>query len=588
MKDHAKKPAPYPKRQTWSSMMMIFVLLWGAALLWHDLGAREVLGKDENATIIKLDQQDLGAVLHANGLKANGQPSSMQPLYFLLQHLAWPLVRHSAFVLRFVPSIFALLSIVFVFKLGETLWSSEVGLVGALLTATLPLHIEYGQIIRPYPLLVLLSLASAFFLVQGLRTHRPINWASFVLTATLNVYTHLNALFVLTAEGIFAAIIWLKTLVALLRLSRGQATSSRDLWLRKLAVPAVCFLLIGLLCIPTAQRLVELGWIGPHSGDAAGEITVQLTTAFFYRYLYQIGLTSVWLRGLILGLMALGMAATVYYRRWQAALLSILWLAIPFLILSTIKSPRPFAERYLIFVPPLALLLAGQGIVALGQGVEKLGQRWTPRRIGQIAIVAISAALALLFLPPLQTYYSGNRASLRLDETVNVLEQRVRPGDIVIVSPRFFVRPLDVNSAEVLYLSEHLSNIQLDEIATQYERIWVLYTSYIVPAELQEPLDRWVQEQEDRFVRVRIKASTTLAYWNRTAGDAEATLLDRADLLQEMAETSKYKQEAWLRYNVLADTYEDLSDLYNKQGKTELALEYKHKADQARSTVSDS
>jgi hypothetical protein len=253
-----------------------------------------------------------------------------------------------------------------------------------------------------------------------------------------------------------------------------------------------------------------------------------------------------------------------------------------------VKSPRPFAQRYLIFVPPVALLLAGQGVVALGQGLEKLGQRWTRRRIGQIVIIAVSIALVLMFLPPLGIYYSGNRASQRLDQTIDILERRVQPGDVVIVSPRFFVKPLEANGAEVLYLTEHLSSSQLDELATEYERLWLLYTAYIVPPELQEPLDRWVQEQGDSFVQVRIKASTTLAYWNRAAGDAEATLLDRADLLREMAETSPYKQEAQIRYSNLADAYQALSDLYSEQGKAELALEYKKKANEARTAVPDS
>jgi len=39
------------------------LLLLSAALVWHDLGAHEVLGRDENATILKLDQPDLKSVL---------------------------------------------------------------------------------------------------------------------------------------------------------------------------------------------------------------------------------------------------------------------------------------------------------------------------------------------------------------------------------------------------------------------------------------------------------------------------------------------------------------------------------------------
>jgi hypothetical protein len=587
MTEHKLLTASRSRHEIWIRALMVTVLLLGALLLWHDLDEHEVLGRDENATIIKLDQPSLVAVAHASGVKANGQPSSMQPLYFLLQHLVWPLVDHSAFLLRFLPSAFALLGIVFTFKLGEALWSSTVGLLGGLLVAVLPLHVEYGQIIRPYSLLALLSLASAYFLVVALRSDRPVYWLGFAIASSLNIYTHFNALFVLAAEGVFAATFWLKSLVKLLRQQESQGPLPRLEWAKRLAFPALSFALVGLLCIPAIVRLVELRWVGPGSGSVAGEVTVQLTTAFFYRYLYKIGLTSAWLRGLILGLMALGLAITLYRRRWQAALLSILWLAMPFLALSAIKSPRPFAERYVIFVPPIAFLLVGQGMAGIGQAAGSLGRRWNARKIEYATIAAISVGLVLLFLTPLRYHYANSRAAQRLDLTLDVLERRAQPGDVVVVSPRFFVDPLQANGAKVLYLTRHLSDTEMDELSTQYERMWILYTSYIVPAELQEPLDRWVQAQGNEFALVRIKASTTLAYRGQAFGDMEAKLLDRADLLQEMAKASADEKEAWLRYNILADTYQALSELYEQQGKRELATEYQYLADEARQVVSD-
>ena len=134
-------------------------------------------------------------------------------------------------------------------------------------------------------------------------------------------------------------------------------------------------------------------------------------------------------------------------------------------------------------------------------------------------------------------------------------------------------RPVD--GAEVLYLSGHPSPVELDELASQYQRMWILYTSYVVPAEMQEPLDQWVQAQEGEFARVRIKASTTIAYRNRSLTDAEAILLDRSRLLKEMAEVSEGKNEAWQRYSSLADTYQGLSELYDSRGEPGLAEAYR-------------
>ena len=201
----------------WALWLMVGLLLLSAALVWHHLGTREVLGRDENATITKLDQPNLQAVLAATYMKVTGQPGNMQPLYFLLQYPLWPLIGRNAFVFRFLPSAIGLLVVALTYKLGEALWSREAGLVGALLTALLPLQVRYAQIARPYSLLAALSLASAYFLVQGIRTNRPRHWAGFAITATLNFYNHFNSLFVLVAEGLAAGIWWLAMLMKVLK-----------------------------------------------------------------------------------------------------------------------------------------------------------------------------------------------------------------------------------------------------------------------------------------------------------------------------------------------------------------------------------
>lgn len=568
----------------WTRLPLILVLLLGAALLWHDLGAREVLGRDENATILKLDLPNPQTVLDASGVKANGQPSSMQPFYFLAQYPFWPLVGQSAFVLRFLPSIFALLAIALTGKLGSVLWNHDAGLVGALLLALLPLHVKYGQIIRPYTLLALLSLASAYYLIWALKTNRLVAWIGFVVTATLNVYTHFNSTFVLLAEGIFASIVWLATAIGFRkRWPEGQTARTQRYW--PLAAPILAFLMVGALCLPALARLLELQWIGAGDADLGATIIVEFTRPFFHSFLYKIGLTTPWLRGLVLGLMAVGLGATFYHRRWQAALLVILWLAVPFVALFAIKSPRPFAERYLIFLPPMALLLVGEGTAAAGRLVGKLGKQPGSRTLQRGTVAAISIVLALQFVSPLSDYYADNRASHRLDRSLEVMEQDARPGDIVVVSPRFLVRPLAIDGADVLYLTEHPSAAELDELASQYERMWILYTSYVVPAEMQEPLDQWVQAQASEFAQVRIKASTVIAYRNQSLASPEAMLLDRASLLKRMAEVSEGRSEAWQRYGLLADAYQALSELYDSRGESGLAQEYQNRAQEAAETV---
>ncbi len=550
----------------WTGVWMVIVLLLSSALFWHDLGVREVLGQDENLTITQLDQPNLRAVWEAALLKATGQPSNMQPLYFLPQHLLWPLVNHNAFVLRFLPAAFAILAVAWTFRLGKVLLSHRAGLVGALLTAVLPLTVHYAQIARPYTLLLLLTLATADLLLRALRANRTPLWGGFVASAALSLYTHYNALFVLLAEALYTAVILLTMLPTVLK-KRASA--------RILLKPVLAWGAVGLLCLPGLVRLSHLPWVG-----SQGRVQVELTVTFFYRFLYKIGLTGPWLQGAILGLAALGLLATLYRRRWRSVVFAFLWLALPFLILSVLKSPRPFAERYLIFVPPLALLLAGEGVTTVGR-LAAIRDRGTPAA-GRILTLALAAGVALLFTAPLQTYYARNRAADRLEQTVAVLEDHVRPGDLVIVSPRFFVRPLHV-PGRVLYLKHHPSPTEFNAWLADHRRIWVLYTSYLPAPQLQEPLDRWIQERGDVFVRVPIKAITALAFYR--AGPPEDRLQEQIVVLEDLAAVSADRQEAWLRYEALAQAHEALAELLDRRGETALAAEHRRKAREARETA---
>jgi hypothetical protein len=558
------------RERIWALGLMVGILLLSATLAWHDLGAREVLGQDENATIAKLDQPNLGAVLAVTYMKVTGQPGNMQPLYFLAQHLFWPLVGFSAFMLRFLPSLFAILAVAMTYKLGEALFGRAAGLAGALLVAVLPLNVHYAQIARPYSLLALLSLASAYFLVQAMASGRVLLWAGFVLAAALNFYTHFNALFVLAAEGIYAGIVWLVVVGGVLKGRRPA---------KALVGPPAGFLAVALLCLPGAIRLLGLPW-----GSEGGQITVQWTGPFFTRFLYHIGLTTKWLRAAILGLMALGLLVTVARRRWQPALLAALWLAVPFVTLALMKSPRPFNERYVIFLPAVALLLAGAGMVAVGEGIAFLARAGKNRAVSGAVVLAASAGLALLLVTPLRAYYAANRLSGRMDLTLAVVEEHAQPGDLILVSPRFVTRPLDAGGADVLYLDHHLEVGELEALVSAHQRTWILYTSYLPPAELQEPLDRWVQAHPDEFVRVPIKAIDAVAYHNQVLA-GEAMLQDRIAVLEDLAAVSADDQEAWLRYEALAAAYDSLSIEYDARGEANLAAQCRQKAEEARATA---
>ena len=555
----------------------VAILLLSTALTWYDLGTREVLGRDENVTIVHLDQPDLAAVLDTIGIKFTGQPGNMQPLYFVLQHLFWPLVGHSAFVLRFLPSVFAILAVALTYKLGAALFNRPAALLGALLTAMLPLHIRYAQIVRPYPLLAALALASAYFLVRAWQTGRGRYWAGFAVAAALAFYTHYNALFVLAAEGLAAAATWLATLVAVAR-RRSEP--------RRLLPPILAVALLAALCLPAALQLGGMSWASLNAdGEAAGQVTVELTKPFFRGFLFRSGLMSGWLQALVVGLAVVGLLAAALGRRPLAALLAALWISLPFVILAVAPSPRPFEERYVIFVPPMLLLLAAYGVVAAGRGLGRLlpgGRGLVP---GRVAAGGLAAALILLLLRPLQVSYAYNRSATRLEEVLAIVEKHAGPGETILVSPRFVVRPLRPAGARVVYLAGHPSPAEVDAYARDATRLWILCTSYLPPAELQEPLDVWLQAHLDEFVRVPIKTVNALAFGTLAAQDPEAHLQAQIAVLEDLAGQSVNKHEDWQRHSALADVYQALGDLYRDRGQPALAAEFWGKADSARAAA---
>jgi hypothetical protein len=188
----------------------------------------------------------------------------------------------------------------------------------------------------------------------------------------------------------------------------------------------------------------------------------------------------------------------------------------------------------------------------------------------------------LLFVAPLRAHYAANHSEARLEAALAVVEHEAGPGDIVIISPRTFVRPLALDGARVLYLTEHLSLAELDDLAQESPRMWILYTTFLPSASLQEPLDRWIQAHQDAFVLLPIKAPSAIAYGNLAALDAESRLKDRIAALEELVQGPAGKHGKWVRYGILADTYQSLGDLYAGQGNTTLAEEHWSKAEETR------
>ena len=168
----------------WGLLLGIFLL--GMALRLWRLDAGD-LGTDEIITAF-IAQQDVGSILQFHLEKA-GNP----PLLSLMTRLVFINWGHSEFIARLPAALFGSLSVLLAYKLGEMLWTRQVGMMGAFLLAVNAYHVWLSQIARYYALMVFLALLSLILLVKALQKNSKLPWIGFIVCTVLTVsYTHLT------------------------------------------------------------------------------------------------------------------------------------------------------------------------------------------------------------------------------------------------------------------------------------------------------------------------------------------------------------------------------------------------------------
>jgi 4-amino-4-deoxy-L-arabinose transferase-like glycosyltransferase len=189
-------------------------LILAALLRLLQLGS-ESLWWDEALTvaIVRLDWGSFSWVL--------SHKEANMGLYYCLLRL-WINLGESEFVLRSLSALTGVLGVSLVYVLGKRLFDTKVGLMGAALLATNSFHIQYSQEARGYSLMVLLTALSSLFFLRAIEQSSRNEWAGYILTATLAVYTHFFSVLVLGAHWVWLVLVrrrnipWRGFLVAVL------------------------------------------------------------------------------------------------------------------------------------------------------------------------------------------------------------------------------------------------------------------------------------------------------------------------------------------------------------------------------------
>ena len=464
-------------------LVLLLIFFVGLALRLYGLDANS-LWLDEVKTVTT---SRLGFL---SMLNSQAEESVHPPLLYLVTGFFMSLLGESDFIIRLQAALLGSLSVLLTYKLGETLWTSREGAIGAFLLAINAYHIPYSQEARHYSLMVFLALLSVIFLLKALREDKKGNWILFALFTSLGLYTHYFALLILPGALVFAA--WVivdswrshRNQPAPLSLgsseladsnhrSRGSkdpsapgapvhSSSPRSPSSPQQALHLVAALaLVGLSYAPWLPFLKQQ-FLGRHiqfGGMGLGELPrVELSLRYFQEVLHAYtGLDGMFLL-LFLALFALGLATC----KARYIVLSGLWVTIPFLFPFVVRSSHFFEVRYATYVVPMILLLAARGIAVLTSlltrqlRVARYDRRW---RLALDSLLAVGV-FGALSVAPLGNYYLSHKTDYR--GVAEYLAANARPGDVVLADGPGYL--YEDSSTVVRSLSYYMIRFGLTEI----------------------------------------------------------------------------------------------------------------------------
>ncbi len=125
------------------------------------------------------------------------------PLFYVIHHFWIALFGMSETALRSISVLFALLSVIGLYKLGELVFNRRIGLIAAFLLSISPWHIWISQNARSNSLLLFLIILSIYSFFQLLET-RCKKWiAVYACVTTFSIYTHYFAFMIWIAQNLY-------------------------------------------------------------------------------------------------------------------------------------------------------------------------------------------------------------------------------------------------------------------------------------------------------------------------------------------------------------------------------------------------
>ena len=467
------------------------IVFLGAALRIYNLGT-ESYWIDEMSTVIE-GQQSIFQIITSGRLD---QP----PAYYFPFHLWLQMFGLSEVSTRLFSTLVGVVSIVLIYLVGQELFGREVGLFAGFLMAISEFQIYYSQQARFYSFFQFATLLSFVFFIRVLGGKRNTDFALYVGTSVLMIYSHAYGLFVIAAQGLFLILQWKKY---------------RDV----IVIWFVCQVVVFLAIIPYFYPLILGGsGLGGAVGENIGGLSVPLlrdpvrsvyrfvmsargersweTILINYAMAAVLFVSGVWIYAVKRGWSNLLDSARNWFANLQEVqdvkgklLLVSCWLLCPILlpfIFSFIIGPM-YLDRYTISAAPALYLILG----------------WALFSIRKIVPAIISLSVIAVMIAPSLGYYYETDVHEQWKEAALYIEENANPDDVIVFAPNlgigiqqktfnwYYQDTLQECSLGVELVDSTLITDTLMECVATHDRFWVIirdnqtepslrYTSYFL------------------------------------------------------------------------------------------------------------
>lgn len=455
----------------YTNVILLIILFIGSFLRIYNLNFKG-LWRDELLEVTAAQSRTITGVL--SSMSTHFSP----PLDYIIVHF-FLLFGNNDFFARLPSAIFGILSIVIIYYVAKSLFGTKEGLISALLLSISPYHIWYSQEARMYSLFMLLSMLSILFFYRAIVEDNKKMWYGFIISTTLNIYTHYFAFFMILIYSIFLCILIFKA-----RFGANVQNMVIKVHKKTLLHFAYSIIVIFLFFIPQLQSLISQIVL---SGGVLG-FGLPPSIQFFGIIFFKMGGWSILSLLLYIGFFVYGLLQILKIAHRNQIILLILWLTTPLFVMfiyTYIKGPL-VSDRYFIFILSAFIIIISKGVVSLSYSIDHWRQKYDHYKLNNhmLIIVFTSLLLGVTFtgatIDNLYNYQNKGDKDSGL-----YLTEHTENNDLIVYlggDNESDIRYYYSGHAKIINIPNNatsVSNLLNDTSVKEYNRVWIVNSEIV-------------------------------------------------------------------------------------------------------------